>query len=1018
MENWLNVKRISDATPLDEDHLGLAIDQLRHRTDILKSRLDNIKSDNSLRMFVSWGGEALGHPRVVATDGDNFRQADLSVLLESSTFSTLSPTSYAAGIARSTSDGVLVTLYGMAKLSDAELDDIFNGVVPTHGPVYLDPIRRGCLTAHASGPSILVGLRVPGGVIVMPQFRDIAEAHMHRTFALPTRVAGETYLDGSKLGIRGYTSQQRAYIDFGEHIGANGSNHLDTGGILSMGNYVGLHIRNVTKGTEATVVSNNETTITTDPELVWDTGDQWTVDQRVAVIPLGGFRGSPCSYDLVFTDATGVVELGRSPKSNSRFEEVYVKWISTDPAEGSGISRVFGYGVPLQVGLKGLQCLCENLLQADFGTFEEEAKSLLRRTVRMDMPDDAAGWRAHATRSFEYVPELGLRVFHEYTGPKARPTKKLVHGPIKKVEFSTVQVGNVYSVGDLLLEIVGSGAAPTTEHAVAVPIDDTALELTLRNMAKVLRDSGVPAAYQGATLYVSTSYSFSVVTGASVSSSDAVSFSNQLDMSSGITLMVHDEEGEILSEPGNYRSYERIQAGEDAYLYLSAYTDDFEFRESITVISGFTHTLKIINDGHDAGLVRNADMDYTLYKYFPPVPMSAAGAVLAGKVLRSDAIFPEAWDIRTTLRGIYLHSDMLQHPAFTQLADSGNVQDPADAMEYHVSHARLPRTSIVTSVRAADGSPIIVRECGGDGSSDVGDLELDLALELAERYEDLDDYTAFKRVRGNQLVKAPVVSRISAGPGVSLISPPGVPAGTGHVILSSAGSSSGTIGSYTLKGARQERIGPFPYIQLLPASPSTQWTPSGFTFWIKVPDELADASGRKFYVQLGIMAFPVETPPNMGPSNWPDAYVDMKVSVLRNHMAGTHTTPGDSILTDLETFEYRRMALRMSKTAYDPTTGLTGTQLPGGAPGHTVGQFYLLNYGDGVNVPGHSPTQTRRIEALPVAGTPLDPGDLIGFEISRTHQTGVSGTESSDSVPYYGGLGVMEVNWKLESAGN
>jgi hypothetical protein len=181
--------------------------------------------------------------------------------------------------------------------------------------------------------------------------------------------------------------------------------------------------------------------------------------------------------------------------------------------------------------------------------------------------------------------------------------------------------------------------------------------------------------------------------------------------------------------------------------------------------------------------------------------------------------------------------------------DRVNTGNPAytQNMLLHAVRMAIGRTGVVTSIRAAPGSPIRVLQNTTNQNGTVGDLMLDLDLALTPDPANLTGYQVFKAVQGNKLRTGPVVEKILGGAGITVQSSVGQPGGQGTVTVSLTDSvlSTGEFEEVALTNAKQAMIGLFPYIRLLPwTTGSSSNIPTGFIAKFRVPQTLPDVPYR------------------------------------------------------------------------------------------------------------------------------------------------------------------------------
>jgi hypothetical protein len=131
--------------------------------------------------------------------------------------------------------------------------------------------------------------------------------------------------------------------------------------------------------------------------------------------------------------------------------------------------------------------------------------------------------------------------------------------------------------------------------------------------------------------------------------------------------------------------------------------------------------------------------------------------------------------------GIWWMSDCYQDVPWPYSLDtpgeSSDVSDPSDVecprhvnMELKLWFTKMTfqtAGTVVTSLRAVEGSGLIVRCVDGDDAS-AGDLEIDLDMDLVDGVDDEAGYLAFKSRGGNTFNRGPIVEKIVAGSNVTI----------------------------------------------------------------------------------------------------------------------------------------------------------------------------------------------------------------------------------------------------------
>jgi len=312
----------------------------------------------------------------------------------------------------------------------------------------------------------------------------------------------------------------------------------------------------------------------------------------------------------------------------------------------------------------------------------------------------------------------------------------------------------------------------------------------------------------------------------------------------------------------------------------------------------------------------------------------------------------------------------------------------------------------VTSLRPASGSPIRVLQCGTNEAGDVGDLMLDLDLELSTDDANLAGFRVFKDVDGQKLRQGPVVEKIVAGSGISITQSAGAPEGQGTVtvgLLSGEGTS-GDFEEVALENAKQEMIGMFPYIRLLDwTTGGTSNIPTGFTAKFRVPHTIGNVPYR---VIVYATVFGEVDVPGVVDGDRLYAGIDFHYSVLPDFTSiDPAVAPYWSTLTD---------------GLLSPSAALSA-EIPLGKVGNSpIYEAYdpMLIHNNPEEVPADLALKTAQILGNPLpnlddfptwAGTnelAVRPGSLVAIRISRANV-------SNAATEYTSSLGFINLRWRL-----
>lgn len=277
-------------------------------------------------------------------------------------------------------------------------------------------------------------------------------------------------------------------------------------------------------------------------------------------------------------------------------------------------------------------------------------------------------------------------------------------------------------------------------------------------------------------------------------------------------------------------------------------------------------------------------LDPALNKHFPPVPSSAASLVVNGFEQTSAALYGDNAVYKIDNTGLYWKPSRSDATPFrTQFA-------VIVSETLYLARGKLPSSSFVTSLKAAKGSGIKIRDEGTSGTANTGDLVIDCQIPVSKSVIGLAGYQVPKDVVGNTLVFGPVVSRLRPGPGILVQSSPGqTPNGCGDVLVSVDGFAGGQFDDVVLNNAKQELINLFPYVKLLGAED----VPSGFTLKMHVPQlsGLPDADNPvpSYSLLFGMSVFGLEDV-EAGDDLAKRADVSIKAAVLQDWYPGYNGT--------------------------------------------------------------------------------------------------------------------------------
>lgn len=228
-------------------------------------------------------------------------------------------------------------------------------------------------------------------------------------------------------------------------------------------------------------------------------------------------------------------------------------------------------------------------------------------------------------------------------------------------------------------------------------------------------------------------------------------------------------------------------------------------------------------------------LDPDLNKFFPPFPSSGCSLVKDGTERSSAALYGDSAVFKITNTAILWSSGHAGNEVpFVQ----GNV---TPVVTFHLSRGKLPSSSFVTSLKAAEGSGITIREEGTADPASTGNLVIDGQIPIERTDPGLSGYLVPKDVQRNRLLFGPVVSSLRVGPGLVRTSRTGQPDGFGDVTIALDGQGmSGAFDEIVLHNAKQELVRSFPYIKLLGSGDVA----TSFTLKMHVPISVPVSASR------------------------------------------------------------------------------------------------------------------------------------------------------------------------------
>jgi hypothetical protein len=814
MALWVAVHSLKNLEQVEETVLNRPIYELVERTNYLYGRISDL-AGNSLFESVRVTSVALVTTGTTAPIVGDFVYLDetqnkyAKAIASPSALDQFSAanSAYALGILLSISGSSgTVVLLGKLNLTTGTSPWNLSSMVPTgetfrNGPYYLSSVEPGKMTANPQGPAIYLGYVMEnpsnpgyGGYIMLgPQYKDMKDAHTHRVYALYSQPGGTQYVSGpaptDTHAVRGFDTVTAG--DPGDHIPR----------LVLTGTWQGL---------------------TSTQYTVWLSNSNSPTENRAASSP-------PTSWDH------------------------YIHWSSSDPSEGSGVSRIWSYETQVPIGTKGVIANLENSTAADWDDpFTVAVADVDKRTWVVDVPEMTRGWLQRKYRQY----------FTGYPIVNNGFSFIVMGGPLTTTDARlwdtlTVKCAKLYS-----LDWTGNASAGETvtigttvlTFGTDVVIDVGDPDQTYLNLMEAIVDAAITGVdvcedVDNARLIIAVPTAITV--------SDAVA--------NATTTLVSAGAGDLSTGTGDLMVYDQYRK---ALIATDSYWDGPEYWTPVDLTNGLqlmaipynnagvaaTGSLIAVGDYWDATLADEAPGAYFAYAmgmhpalaaHYPPIPVDSGTLILNGVELDSYTLFPTNPTYRLSLYNIYWYSDDLGTvPWPRDWVDVNNPGSPAYAqnLAFHFIRMGIGNTGIVTSLRPAPDSPIRVLKCGTGEAGTVGDLALDLDLNLQDVNANLAGYQVFKGVSGSKLLRGPVVERIIPGPGITITQPAGVPNGQGAVTISSDSSAyGGEFEEVSLENAKQERIGMFPYIRLLGWTTGATNINSGFIAKFRVPHTLGYA---------------------------------------------------------------------------------------------------------------------------------------------------------------------------------
>ena len=1039
MAYFPDVSTYSNGDRLDADTMNKPIGQLEARTAWLKDRLDTVvggKGLSSVRLpDVEFGADPSGRmPEacdVVCLDRkDNiFKKALAGVLIESNPYEIGDGLSHAVGIvvqshSNASSTTGTVALYGLVEFNAAGGNTeagrlaivqnmVEDGETYRNGPYYLSSVQPGKLTANPKGPAVYVGSfnhnEHSTYALIAPQFKDMAEMHRHRSFALSTRPQGDVEIDlfdrdGPRvLGIPSDSTGNDAHLFVsGTYTGKARFMYFvqtDESGKLRW-----TDVYNHKNGTSDLVYEDQRFHKTDFIDIAVDgkTGDMYGIsenDNNVHVInPATGLSdtiegpNSEALTALAVVRADGNIRIAVSTVSSKFYEYSQGSWSLIDAGDVSSQPDVGETAVPpvmryVEDGTLFMHRYGDsNVYRLDGDTwvvhFEVDSSSIATSNatsfdvVRKDDGDTFVFCTSEATvymgtldSSLEDAPNAASSFTVIATQNDFDPDDNA----LKFIDTVIDAGGNIYIVSCIGNSWVIKVWRLTKDTNGAWTATRAELPGQFVSPASEDHDAFLSAA------------SLAVV-------QDAVYFAEKAGGSIYCSFDIGDT-WEIAKEAGTFAIGTDGLRGRFAGPYANG----------TWTVSTENAVGWVPSDRTGFAYKYNVGLDPHLNKHFPPTPISGAALVVNGLEMAPFELYGDDSDYMLTNTAIYWRSDKIDKLPFT--IEGKNV---VHSSIFHISRAPLSSSSFVTSIKAEPGSGIRIRSEGTAATANTGNLVISAQIPVVKANPGLKGYSVVKEAIGNKLIFGPVVSSVtSIDPNIQVHSRKGQPSGQGDILISSGNMMAGNFTDIVLHNAKQELIGAFPYIKLL----GPDAVASGFTLKMHVPFSISPSVQYKllFYASVFGLSDIEET------EDQPfKASVGIKASVLRDWYPGLDESIDAGGIT-----QYLRTLKDNAETAAE----LSGAIQIGGAQKIAYGPSQQLAYKafdpilvhndqdfyekfENENSSNMAWKQCWLGIDIPAAGH-LTPNSTVAIDISRS---------SGDANEYQGEVGFINMSWRLVEA--
>lgn len=1050
MAYFPDVSTYSNGDRLDADTMNKPIGQLEARTAWLKDKLDTVvgsKGLSSVRLpDVEFGSDPSGQmPEacdVVCLDrNDNvFKKALAGVLIESNPYEIGDGLSHAVGIvvqshSNASSSTGTVALYGLVEFNAAggnteagRLAIVQNmveaGETYRNGPYYLSSVQPGKLTANPRGPAVYVGSfnhnEHSTYALIAPQFKDMAEMHRHRSFALSTRPQGDVEIDlfdrdGPRIlgipadsGIDGAEAPKAHLFVGGTYTGKEQFMYYvqvdKDGNIQWIDAYSGKDGKPVPVYDDDTLGPSDFIDIAVDTS----TGDLYGIsnDGDIHIInPATGFYGRIGGPEAAYLKALAVKRVDGDLRiavvtESARFHE-YANghWsgigadsdvVVSQPELGeTAITPVLRYTDDGTLFMHRYGDV--NMYRNDGGAFV------------VHFTESESGIAVHNATSFDVVRKDGNDTFvfctneaSVYMGTLSASSESDVD--IEDVFLLPIATSSSFGNNDNVLKLIDV-VYDAQDNIYAVSCDGNGFVIRVWRLSKGVNDSwsvveaNLPSEFSSQASEDGNAFLFSASLAFVSGAVDTVYFAEK----AGGAIYCSFDAGdtwELANVPKTFAIGTHGLRGRFAGPYAGG----------IWTVSTENAVGWVPSDRTGFAYKYNVGLDPHLNKHFPPTPISGAALVVNGLEMAPFELYGNDSDYMLTNTAIYWRSDKIDKLPFT--IEGKNV---VHSSIFHISRAPLSSSSFVTSIKAEPGSGIRIRSEGTAATANTGNLVISAQIPVVKANPGLKGYSAVKEAIGNKLIFGPVVSSItSIDPNIQVRSRKGHPSGQGDVLISSGNMLGGNFTDIVLHNAKQELIGAFPYIKLL----GPDAVASGFTLKMHVPFSISPSVQYKLLFYASV--FGLSDIEEVEDQQAFKASVGIKASVLRDWYPGLNESVDAGGIT-----QYLRTLKDNAETAAE----LFGAIQIGGARKIAYGPGQQLAYKafDPILVhndqdfyekfKNENPSNMAWKQCwlgidIPATGH-LTPNSTVAIDISRS---------SGDAKEYQGEIGFINMSWMLVEA--